>query len=209
MKKVISVLLSLIMLFSLTAVAFAAGNWQEEEAYQSIRNYCPYHGEGECKGYFYYDEDLKRQVGCDCCEKCPNYIKNGVAVNIGEYSGCFVDSYFDIDTMNADGSLAHKGDLTTHYYWKAKCCGLCTGKSGCKCNNTEDLDACGCPYCKYKPDHTDEKIEEGLEKGRQGYIKGIQTALKSMRDVMYELFDALFKFLRLDDVIGKWPGRQG
>ena len=166
MKKVISILLALIMLFSVTCVAFA-GSWQEEEAYQTIRNYCPYHGKDECKGYFYYDTNLKRQVGCDCCEKCPNYIKNGVAVNIGEYSACRVDSYFDIDVMDKEGNIIHNGDLTTHYYWKAKCCEACTEKVGCKCNNTEDPDACGCPYCEFTPDHTDEKIEEGLDKGRQ------------------------------------------
>lgn len=206
MKKIISVLLALIMLFSMSAVAFAVGNWQEEEAYKTIRVYCP--NCDDCKGYFVYDETLKRQVGCDCCDKCPNRIVDGIAVNIGEYLACRIDSYFDLDTMNADGTLAHKGDLTTHYYWKAKCCDLCTEKRGCKCNNTEDKDACGCPYCEFTPDHTDEKIEAGLEKGREGYINGIQTALKAMRDVMYEFFDSLFKFLRLDDVLGKWPGRQ-
>ena len=196
MKKIISVLLTLIMLFSLASIAFA-GSWQEEEAYKEVRVYGP--DCDNCSGTF----------GRDHSTNCPNYVnENGVAVNIGEYSGCRVDSYFDIDEIDKEGNIIHKGDLTTHYYWKAKCCEDCTGKFGCKCNNTDNKDACGCPYCEYTPDHTDEKIEEGLEKGKQGYIHGIQTALKAVREVMYNLFDELFKFLRLDDVLGKWPGRQ-
>lgn len=202
MKKIISILLAALMIFSLATVVFA-GSYTEEAANTDVLEKCE--ACAGCTGKF----------GCNCCEACPGYINgDGVATNLAGYSICHYGSYYDVDVYeydengavikNADGSFAlkHEGDYTMHYYWKAKCCEDCTGKLGCKCNNQDLKENCGCPACFYQPDHTEEQIQEGLQKGREGYTSGIQTALIAIRDVMYELFNKLFEFLRIDVILG-------
>ena len=194
MKKLLSALLAVIMIFSLASVAFA-GSWNEEQANANITEYCT-SCNNPCTGKF----------GCTCCDQCPGHIdENGVATNTSGYLPCRFDFYLDVDIVDADGNIIHKGDQKVHYYWKVKCCDACTGKVGCKCNCKDGKDP-KCPYCVDETeDDTDKKIEEGIDKGRTGFINGIQKALTSVRDVMYKLFDALFKFLRLEDLLGKTP----
>lgn len=204
MKKVLSVLLAVLMIFSLTTIAFAKGSYREEEAQKGVLVRCTECD--SCTGVF----------GCNCCEDCPGYIdEHGVATNTAQFNGCAFDFYYDVDiyqhledgsvAKNPDGTnkLLHKGDYTTHYYWKALCCEECTGRKGCRCNNQDYDNPCGCPGCFYEPDHTEEKIQEGIDKGQEGYTKGIQAALIAMRDVMYDLFNKLFAFLRIDIILGK------
>lgn len=197
MKKLLSVVLAVIMIFSFSAVAFAAGSWNEEQANAGITEYCT-HCSNPCTGVF----------GCTCCEECPGYIdENGVATNVSEYLECRYGYYRDID-IYVDGSSVptHKGDQTIHYYWKVKCCDECTGKVGCKCNCKNGKEA-NCPYCidEDAEDNIDDKINGGISAAQNGFIGGIQSALTAVRDVMYELFDALFKFLRLEEILGKLP----
>lgn len=197
MKKLLSVFLAAIMIFSFASVAFA-GSWNEEQANVGIKEYCT-NCNNPCTGEF----------GCTCCELCPGHIdENGNATNTSGYLPCHYDFYLDVDILDADGNIIHKGDQTTHYYWKAKCCDACTGKVGCKCDCKKGREP-NCPYCiDDTKDDVGDKIEDGIHKGQLGYINGIQKALTSMRDVMYKLFDALFKFLRLDEILGKWPSQK-
>lgn len=204
MKKIISIMLAVLMIFSLTTIAFAKGSYQEEEAQKGVLFRCT-----EC-------DDCTGVFGCNCCNECPGYIDdNGVATNTAQFNACAFDFYYDIDIYDylEDGSVAknddgtykliHKGTYTTHYYWKALCCEECTGRKGCRCNNTDYENPCGCPCCLYEPDHTEEKIQEGIDKAQDGYTKGIQGALLAMRNVMYDLFNKLFAFLRIDVILGK------
>lgn len=205
MKKIISILLAALMIFSIATVAFA-GSYIEEERNAEVCVRC-----SECP-------DCTGKFGCDCCQFCPGYIdNNGVPINLSKFLDCAYDSYYDVDVFkydengavifdeNGNAVLEHKGDYTTHYYWKARCCEECTGRVGCKCNNTDYANPCGCPCCLYEPDHSAEKIQEGLDSGREGYTKGIQGALLAVKQVMYDLFDKLFKFLRVDHILGKKP----
>lgn len=195
MKKIISLLLVVSMLFVFSSVAFA-GSWQEAEANKGVKEYCTNSAcNVECTGSF----------GCTCCAKCPNALNDkGEAVNIGGYASCRVDSYLDLDVPDSAGNIIHKGDQTTKFYWKSYCCPDCTGTNTCRCN-------CGCPHCVdplADDGNLGESIEGGLDAGRNGFVKGIQAALNSMRKVMYDLFDRLFEFLRLEDLLGKTPNEQ-
>ena len=205
MKKIISLLLAVLMIFSVMVVAFA-GSYKEEAANEGVLVRCAVCD--KCTGKF----------GCNCCAECPGYIdENGVATNSAQFLDCAFGSYYDVDIYKYDENgaiikkddgtydLEHKGDYKMHYYWKALCCEECTGRKGCRCNNTDYENPCGCPCCLYEPDHTEEKIQEGLDKGKEGFTNGIQSALIAIRDVMYELFNKLFAFLRIDIILGKQP----
>ena len=203
MKKILSILLAALIIMSVGSVAFA-GSYIEEGANATVLVRCT-----EC-------DNCTGKFGCNCCEDCPGYVdKNGVATNISQFLGCAYDFYYDVDVYqyNPDGSVAkdadgkyiviHEGTLKNRYYWTAPCCEECTGRKGCRCNNTDYAKPCGCPDCLYEPDHTEEKIQEGVDKAQEGYTNGIQGALIAIRDVMYDLFNKLFAFLRIDVILGK------
>lgn len=198
MKKLLSVFLATIMIFSFATVAFAAGSWNEEQANVGIKEYCTSCGNA-CEGVF----------GCTCCENCPGHLdEKGNATNVSGYLECRYGFYLDADIVDDGGHTIHTGDNKMHYYWKAKCCDDCTGKAGCKCNcKTEDGKANKCPYCidNDEDQNISDKVDGGIQAAQNGFINGIQTALISVRDVMYKLFDALFEFLRLEDLLGKLP----
>lgn len=190
MKKIISLALVVMMLFSLSVVAFAdAGSWDEAQTCASVTRKCAVCD--ACTGKF----------GCSCCEKCPGAVDiNGTPINLASLIECSYGYYVDRDFTAPDGT-EHFGDFETHYYWKTPCCENCTGLVGCHCN-------CGnCIYCPEEPkDEFDEKFEEARETAINGFSKGIQSALTALRKVLYDLFDRLFEFLRLEDVLGKTPG---
>lgn len=197
MKKLLSVFLAAVMIFSFASVAFAAGSAAEEAANVGAREYCTSCG-NECTGVF----------GCTCCEACPGHLnENGEATNLTGYLECRFGYYLDADIMDGNGNVIYDGDNTVHYYWKVKCCDDCTGKTGCKCDcKLENGKTNKCPYCvNTDDDNIDNKVDQGIQSAQNGFINGIQTALKSVRDVMYKLFDALFEFLRLEDLLGKKP----
>ncbi len=188
MKKVLSLLLVVSMLFTFSAVVFA-GSWQEHEANLGVKEFCQNEGcTNECSGTF----------GCTCCDKCPNLIDHtGAAVNVSRYSPCHFDFYFDLDEMDSAGNIIHTGTNKTQYYWKVACCDECTGRTICKCN-------CGCQYCVDPyADNEDlqDKIDDAQQSAQNGFINGIQSALKSLRQVMNNLFKALFDFIRIDEII--------
>lgn len=200
MKRLISMFLAVLLMMSVSSVALAVGgSFYEEQALKDagIVVKCEKCGDA-CTGKF----------GCTCCEECPGRVdSDGIALNIGDYLECRYGYYFDSDvySQNADGSstLVHNGDFKMHYYWKPLCCEECTGKKGCTCNNVDYETPCGCPCCYYEPDHLEERIEEGVEKGRQGFTNGIQGALATLRDLMYDFFNRIFEFLRIDVILGK------
>lgn len=195
MKKVLSLLLVVSMLLTFSGMAFA-GSWQEHEANKGVKEYCQNSECGvECTGTF----------GCNCCTQCPNFLnERGEAVNLAGFASCHVDCYLDLDEKDAAGNIVHTGSQVTVYYWKALCCENCTGKSDCKCH-------CGCDHC-VDPLADDGDLEGAIEnaqdKAQNGFIKGISSALESLRKVMYDLFDRLFEFLRLEDLLGKGPSER-
>ncbi len=191
MKKVISIALVIVMMLSFSAVAFAEteGSYQESVIYADIERKCP-NGCDTCTG----------KVGCNCCAACYGALnEEGLLVNIAKLGPCSFGSYIFTDIYDDNNQIVVTGDNKTHYYWKPLCCENCTGLAGCHCD-------CGCQYCpKDTSNEVGDKIDGAIETGRNGFINGIQTALKAVRDVMYDLFEKLFEFLRLEDILGKKP----
>ncbi len=76
------------------------------------------------------------------------------------------------------------------------CCGQCDGIWPCDCT---------CDCCKdkdSKPGDSDSKPILTPDQ-QKDFIKGFQTVLKKVADVFDMIFDAIFKFLRIDDWINK------
>ena len=79
-----------------------------------------------------------------------------------------------------------------------KCCGACTAFYGCRC---------GCPCC----DLGDEYIEDSngtldkvvTEQDKENFVDGFQAILKKISDFFETIFDAIFEFLKIDQVLGK------
>lgn len=82
----------------------------------------------------------------------------------------------------------------------AACCVDCTGLVGCRCN-------CGCAACakdSVDVDEGDSTLGEFWGPTEQeNFINGFQAILKKISDAFDAFFDAIFKFLRIDEVIGK------
>lgn len=82
------------------------------------------------------------------------------------------------------------------------CCDSCDGMYPCNCGA-----ACGCKFCV----PGDQNIEDGdntldkvvTDQDKQNFVDGFQAILKTISDFFDELFDTIFEFLRLDDVLGR------
>ena len=73
------------------------------------------------------------------------------------------------------------------------CCAQCDGIWPCDCN---------CSCCQNKDAETDDQGRPILTPQQQkDFIKGFQSVLKKVADVFDMIFDAIFKFLRIDDWI--------
>ena len=91
----------------------------------------------------------------------------------------------------------------------AFCCPDCDGvvdaKNGCGCN-------CGCEYCKLKNqtgDQYDSKFDDVItEQDKQNFVDGFQGIIKKLSDFFDMIFDAIFEFLKIDQVIGKGDKRE-
>lgn len=158
MKKVISVLLAVVMLFTMGTMAFAVVIEEPE-----ITDKCT------CD-----DHEASSLGSCHCCVLCPNIDKSWL-------TSCAKDKSTD---GSYDGSL---------------CCAYCTGIFPC---------SCGCDCCD--PNNTDDGSgsifgpidDEVVEDAQDDFISGFQKILKRISDVFDKLFDAIFEFLRVDDLLG-------
>lgn len=153
MKKIIAVLLSVLMLFSVMGVMASA-----------LSCVC---------------EDVPHEEGkpCHCCAACPN-------IDVSYLSSCAIDS--SEDNASFDGSL---------------CCAACKGVVPCYC---------GCSCCT-KENSTDDDIKDNdniiddywTEEDQNNFVRSFQKVLKQISDFFDELFETIFEFLRVDDVLGK------
>ena len=79
------------------------------------------------------------------------------------------------------------------------CCADCTGMYGCTCK-------CGCEHCKTGnqdiagDNNTLDKVVDDQTKGE--LVSGFQGLLKKVSDFFDKIFDAIFEFLRIDEVLG-------
>ncbi len=115
---------------------------------------------------------------CRCCVYCPN-------VDDSYVLGCY-------DKEN-DGF----------------CCSDCNGMydaiKGCGCT-------CGCEYCKLG-DQTGNENDSNLDdvwgpEEQEEFVDGFQAFIKKISDFFDELFDRIFEFLKLDQVIGQGDKRE-
>ena len=154
MKKIVSVLLAVLMIFSVMAVSASA-------AEGAICN-CGNHN---------YDNPNN----CYCCINCPSVVNNNHLFSCAKLSG---NTY-------------------------ATCCTECPGYFGatynaCTCN-------CGCDTCGENASSSgDGNIIDSVvtEKDKQNFVDGFQAVLKKISDVFDRFFDAIFEFLRIDQILG-------
>lgn len=151
MKKIIAVLLSALMIFSVMGVAYAA-EIQEVEV------------TGQCT------HEHKDAAPCHCCLFCPN-------IDISYLTTCAKNQG---DGMKYDGSL---------------CCAECTGIFPCNC---------GCSCCAESQDKDDDgnKLDDLItDADKDSFVAGFQSILKVISDWFDKIFDAIFEFLRFDEVV--------
>lgn len=80
---------------------------------------------------------------------------------------------------------------------KILCCSECTGFYGC---------TCGCDCCKNDADIDSDNpnLDDYItEQDKENFVDGFQAILKKISDFFDNLFDTIFEFLRIDEVIGK------
>ena len=145
MKKVISILLAALMLFSLTGVVAAA--------------------ETGCQ------HTHKTEAPCTCCVYCPN-------LDLGYLTSCGKN---DSKDGKFDGSL---------------CCSKCTGIFPCNC---------GCSCCAENENITDnDSTLDDIwgDQQQDDFVASFQAILKKISDWFDEIFDAIFAFLRIGEVVG-------
>ena len=149
MRKIISVLLVTLMLFSVVAVSVSAADGCG----------CTSHIE---------DRD------CRCCINCPTLPKEIV-------KSCAKDA---------------NGNITGN-----RCCASCAGylqkNAGC---------GCSCSCCGKDAGANDGSFDlSGVvtEKDKQNFVDTFQAILGKISAAFDRFFDAIFEFLRLDDILGR------
>lgn len=176
MKKLLSVLLALVMLFGcFSMVASAAvtnGEWvpvSKDIDGKDIYQYKLY-GECTCENADHFNAEK-----CHCCVFCPN-------LDDSYLTKCATEN-------NENGETGFDGTV---------CCEECTGIWPCNC-------PCAC--CGEKDqDLEDNKNNIGDiwdEQDQQDFISAFQAILKKISDAFDKFFDAIFAFLRIDEVLGR------
>lgn len=82
----------------------------------------------------------------------------------------------------------------------AFCCADCDGIYPCGCD-------CGCKACaagdQYVEDGDNNMDDYITDQDKENFVDGFQAVLKKISDFFDKIFDAIFEFLRIDEVIGK------
>ena len=173
MKKSLSVLLALVMLFGCFSMVASAKYYEGEMV--PVK--------GAIGGGYEYQYRVTSKCTCEkvahfngekcyCCVNCPN-------LDISRLTSC---------ALNND-KTAFSGYV---------CCEDCTGIWGCNCK---------CECCNEKDQNLeDNKNNLGdfiTEQDKDQLVSGFQAILKKISDAFDKFFDAIFAFLRIDEVLGK------
>lgn len=160
MRKIISVILAVLMLFSVMAVSASAAS-------------------GVCNC-----DDHIESSACHCCIYCPE------------------------NPSFAYVTPCHKEYKNGQYVLKdTYCCSDCKGFID---NNGQC--GCSCSCCALGMDGTIGDVTDPIggywndiwdEEAQQSFVDGFQAILKRISDVFDKIFDAIFEFLRLDEVLGR------
>lgn len=91
--------------------------------------------------------------------------------------------------------------MNCYIKYGAVCCDDCDGIYPCNCGVT-----CGCEYCLDKDQDVsagDSTLGEFItEQDKENFVDGFQAILKKISDFFDMVFDAIFEFLRIDEVLG-------
>ena len=155
MKKVISVILAVMMIFSAMTVMVSAVEVEE----------APITGTCTCATHV-----TSPANSCTCCVLCPNLDKSVL-------TACAKNT-------SADGTF----DGSVCYY---KCTGIWPCVCGCECCLEHDQDINDTNGTPIIPEDTQEDIVNGFQKILQRFVEWFN-----------ELFDAIFEFLRFDEIMG-------
>lgn len=111
---------------------------------------------------------------CAECIYCPNLEKGRICSCVGEYD-----------------------EATGEYSF---CCANCTGLWPCECGRD-----CGCEYCLGQSQEIDDGTGDPIipPKTQEQIIANFQKIIRQIADALDKFFDAIFEFLRLDEVIGR------
>ena len=173
MKKIISVLLAVLMLCGCMTVAAFAVTEGEKVQVDEDIN-------GPIYKYALPGQctcmDQHKEPKCDCCIYCPN-LDQSLVRSCAEW------------IENPDGTK-----------YVAVCCTECTGLINCNCG-------CGCAICE-KDNNDIEDFDNKLDdywgpEEQENFVDGFQAILKKISDAFDAFFEAIFKFLRIDEVLGK------
>lgn len=121
-------------------------------------------------------DDCTKADGCICCVFCPylneDYILQCVKV--------------------VDGPEGERHIV--------KCCANCTGLFPCDCGTKSD---CGCATCDGKSIEVDDGLGDPLltPEQQEEFVTGFQKIIKIIADAFTKFFDAIFEFLRIDEVL--------
>lgn len=159
MKKIISIMLTVLMIFS-CVFAVSASEFIGPESGTEYATECT------CKNHDADDEE------CNCCLNCEN-LREGFKTSCAiwnEEKGCY-----------------------------EVCCGECRGVVPCNC---------GCDCCKDHDQSYEDKNDGTLDEiwgdeEKKDFVDGFQKILKQISDIFDKIFDAIFEFLRIDEVLGK------
>ena len=176
MKKSLSVLLALVMLFGcfsmVASAAYYEGEWKAV-GYDVDGSYIHQWwvtDECTCENADHFNGEL-----CHCCVKCPN-------LDASYLTKCATEN-------NEDGETGFDGSV---------CCEECTGIWPCSCS---------CACCGEKDQDLDDNNNNLgdfiTDQDRENFVNGFQAILKRISDAFDKFFDAIFAFLRLDEVLGR------
>ena len=175
MKRVIAILLSVVLAFGCMALTASALEFAEEGVNVGDVDAAGFPvAQYKVLGTCNHHFEEEHTGSCTCCVLCPN-------VDVSRLSDC-------ARGLKEDGSTGFDGYL---------CCKNCTGMWGCNC---------GCPCCGMDhdigdTDNTFDKLWGDQEK--ENFVNGFQAILKVISDAFDKFFDAIFEFLRLDEVLGR------
>ena len=176
MKKSLSVLLALVMLFGCFSMVASAKYYEGEMVAvgydvdgSEIHQY-RVTSECTCENAAHFNGE-----DCHCCVKCPN-------LDISYLTRCATEN-------NLDGETGFDGTV---------CCEDCKGIWPCNCK----CECCG----EKDQNLDDNKNNFGdfiTDDDKDQFVNGFQAILKRISDAFDAFFDAIFAFLRIDKVLGK------
>ena len=161
MKKIISIMLAVLMIFASMPISVGATDYIYPESGTEYTTECT------CEDHFDSDDEY-----CNCCLNCTN-LKAGYKTSCVKWND--EKSCYEV------------------------CCFECSGIWPC---------SCGCECCKEHDENFEDKNDSTLdeywgEEEQKNFVDGFQAILKQISDVFDRIFDAIFEFLRLDEVLGR------